>query len=108
MRKIIEPMHVNHPVHESRRNRCLQSASINLAALVKNAMTTHSVLDFEELDNLAYKLTVNLNKIIDNNFYAVSEARTSKMLHRPIGIGVQELADALVMMRMAFESPDAH
>jgi len=50
---------------------------------------------------------VNLNRIIDGNYYPVEEARNSNMRHRPIGLGVQGLADAFIMMRFPFESPEA-
>jgi ribonucleotide reductase alpha subunit len=53
------------------------------------------------------RITKNLNKVIDRNYYPVEEARTSNMKHRPIGIGVQGLADALQMMKVCFEDPQA-
>ena len=52
-------------------------------------------------------VTRNLDKIIDINFYPVPEARKSNMRHRPIGIGVQGLADTFAMMRFPFDGPDA-
>ena len=52
-------------------------------------------------------MTKNLNKVIDRNFYPVPEARNSNMRHRPIGIGVQGLADAFQMMGLAYESDEA-
>ena len=52
-------------------------------------------------------ITRNLNKVIDINYYPIPEARNSNMRHRPIGIGVQGLADAFIMMRCAFDSDDA-
>jgi ribonucleoside-diphosphate reductase alpha chain len=51
--------------------------------------------------------TKNLNKIIDRNYYPVVEARNSNLRHRPIGLGVQGLADVFILLRMAFDSPDA-
>ncbi len=51
--------------------------------------------------------TKNLNRVIDVNYYPVKEAKTSNMRHRPIGLGVQGLADAFIMMGMPFESPEA-
>ena len=56
---------------------------------------------------MAYHLTVNLNKVIDQNYYPVEEARNSNMRHRPIGIGVQGLADAYILMRFPFDSAEA-
>ena len=52
-------------------------------------------------------MTCNLNKIIDRNYYPVPEAEKSNMAHRPIGIGVQGLADAFCMMKLPFDSPGA-
>ena len=52
-------------------------------------------------------ITKNLNKVIDVNYYPVEEARNSNMRHRPIGIGVQGLADTFILMRHAFDSPEA-
>ena len=52
-------------------------------------------------------VTRNLNKIIDLNYYPVHEAKVSNLRHRPIGIGVQGLADAFILMRMPFDSADA-
>jgi ribonucleoside-diphosphate reductase alpha chain len=63
--------------------------------------------DHKELFNVTYKATVNLNKIIDFNYYPVPEARNSNMRHRPIGLGVQGLADTFVMLRMPFDSDEA-
>lgn len=52
-------------------------------------------------------VTRNLNRVIERNFYPVEEARRSNFRHRPIGIGVQGLADAFMMMKLPFESPEA-
>lgn len=49
----------------------------------------------------------NLNKVIDLNYYPVKEAKNSNLRHRPIGIGVQGFADALIKLRIPFESPEA-
>ncbi|MDP4764308.1 MAG: ribonucleoside-diphosphate reductase subunit alpha, partial [Salibacteraceae bacterium] len=56
---------------------------------------------------ITYVATKNLNKIIDVNFYPVAEAKKSNMRHRPIGLGVQGLADAFILMRYPFDSPEA-
>ena len=53
-------------------------------------------------------VTANLNKIIDVNYYPVETARRSNFRHRPIGIGVQGLADAFMLLGMAFDSPEVH
>ena len=79
-------------------------ASINLSNL---ANIPDKTFDFQQLYRLSKVITRNLNKVIDVNFYPVEEARTSNMRHRPIGIGVQGLADAFCKLRMPFESPQA-
>ena len=63
--------------------------------------------DFDALGQITRVLTRNLNKIIDINYYPIEEARNSNMRHRPIGIGVQGLADAFLLMRFPFDSPEA-
>lgn len=63
--------------------------------------------DFAKLRDVTKVVTKNLNRIIDINYYPVEEARRSNMRHRPIGLGVQGLADAFIMLRMPFESPEA-
>jgi ribonucleoside-diphosphate reductase subunit M1 len=63
--------------------------------------------NFQQLYQVTKVVTKNLNKVIDINFYPVQEARNSNMRHRPIGIGVQGLADAFAKMRVPFDSPEA-
>jgi ribonucleoside-diphosphate reductase alpha chain len=63
--------------------------------------------DHNTLFEVTYQATLNLNKIIDGNFYPVEEARNSNLRHRPIGLGVQGLADAFIMMGYPFESEEA-
>ena len=63
--------------------------------------------DHNKLFEVTYQATLNLNKIIDGNFYPVEEARNSNLRHRPIGLGVQGLADAFIMMGYPFESEEA-
>merc|ERR1711981_177934 len=63
--------------------------------------------DFEGLYRVTKVATLNLNKVIDRNYYPVAEARNSNMRHRPIGLGVQGLADAFLIMRLPFESEEA-
>lgn len=82
-------------------------ASLNLSAFVKDAYSSTAKFDFEELVRITSVVTINLNKVIDETFYPVDEAKTSNMRHRPIGIGVQGLADVFAMMRFPFESPEA-
>jgi ribonucleoside-diphosphate reductase alpha subunit len=78
-------------------------ASISLPKYVKADRT----FDYEALENVTKVITKNLNKIIDLNFYPVKEAENSNLRHRPIGIGVQGLADAFMKMRIPFESDEA-
>ena len=84
-------------------------AVCNLAsiALSKFVDPTTKLFDYERLHRVTKRITRNLNKVIDRNYYPVEEARTSNMRHRPIGIGVQGLADALQMMKISFEDPRA-
>ena len=79
-------------------------ASINLTSFVDRE---NSKYDFEKLHEITKVITKNLNKVIDINYYPVEEARNSNMRHRPIGIGVQGLADAFCLMRYPFESDEA-
>ena len=84
-------------------------AVCNLASISLSSMVTEDggCFDFEELAKVAKILTVNLNKIIDHNAYPVTEAKTSNKSHRPIGIGIQGLADAFIKLNLAFDSPEA-
>ncbi|MEO1219098.1 MAG: ribonucleoside-diphosphate reductase subunit alpha [Bacteroidota bacterium] len=63
--------------------------------------------DHQKLYEITYTVTKNLNKIIDINYYPVQEAKTSNLRHRPIGIGVQGLADTFLLLRMPFDSAAA-
>lgn len=83
-------------------------AVCNLASLaLPKFVTEEGTFDHDKLFEVTYQATVNLNRIIDGNFYPVEEARKSNMRHRPIGLGVQGLADAFIMMRFPFESEEA-
>lgn len=83
-------------------------AVCNLASLaLPKFVTEEGTFDHNKLFEVTYQATVNLNRIIDGNFYPVEEARKSNMRHRPIGLGVQGLADAFIMMRFPFESEEA-
>jgi len=79
-------------------------ASLSLPKYVK---TDTKTFDFEKLHEVTRVVTRNLNKIIDVNYYPVKEAENSNFRHRPIGLGVQGLADAFMMMRMPFDSEEA-
>ncbi|CAM8907609.1 unnamed protein product [Rhodiola kirilowii] len=75
--------------------------------LVGSLGSKNRFFDFDKLAEVTKIVTTNLNKIIDVNFYPVETARNSNMRHRPIGIGVQGLADTFILMGMPFESPEA-
>ncbi|WFD36912.1 ribonucleoside-diphosphate reductase [Malassezia cuniculi] len=80
-------------------------ASIALPTFVEG--TTTKTYNFQRLHDVAKVVTRNLNRIIDINYYPVESARRSNMRHRPIGIGVQGLADAFMIMGYPFDSPEA-
>lgn len=83
-------------------------AVCNLASIaLPKFVTEDGVFDHDKLFEVSYQAAVNLNKVIDENYYPVEEARNSNMRHRPIGLGVQGLADAFIMMRYPFESEEA-
>jgi ribonucleoside-diphosphate reductase alpha chain len=83
-------------------------AVCNLASIALNKFVKEDgTYDFDKLYEVSYFVTKNLNRVIDINYYPVEEARTSNMRHRPIGIGVQGLADAFLLMRYPFESDEA-
>jgi ribonucleoside-diphosphate reductase alpha subunit len=82
-------------------------AVCNLASLALPKYVTEDGFDHDKLFEVTYQATVNLNRIIDGNYYPVEEAKNSNMRHRPIGLGVQGLADTYILMRMPFDSPEA-
>ena len=82
-------------------------AVCNLASIALPKFVIDGKFDHEKLFNVTYRVTRNLDKVIDANYYPVPEARNSNMRHRPIGIGVQGLADAFILMRHAFDSAEA-
>lgn len=79
-------------------------AVCNLASLALPRFVNNGEFDFEKLYEVTYEVTKNLNKIIDHNYYPVDEARNSNLRHRPIGLGVQGLADTFILLRLPFES----
>ncbi|MGY8847734.1 MAG: ribonucleoside-diphosphate reductase subunit alpha, partial [Bacteroidia bacterium] len=79
-------------------------AVCNLASLALPRFVTDGQFDFDRLYEVTYQVTKNLNKVIDHNYYPVKEAENSNVKHRPIGIGVQGLADVFIMLRLPFES----
>ena len=82
-------------------------AVCNLASISLPKFVENKKFDFEKLRKISRIVTRNLNKIIDINYYPIPEARNSNMRHRPIGIGVQGLADAFNMMGFPFDSEGA-
>lgn len=83
-------------------------AVCNLASIaLPRFVSADKTFDHQRLYDITYIVTKNLNKVIDINYYPVPEARNSNMRHRPIGIGVQGLADAFIMLRYAFDSDEA-
>jgi ribonucleoside-diphosphate reductase alpha subunit len=83
-------------------------AVCNLASVALSAFArAEQPYDFEGLYNVTKVATRNLNKVIDRNHYPVEETRRSNMRHRPIGLGVQGLADAFAIMKLPFESEAA-
>lgn len=82
-------------------------AVCNLASLALPKFVKDKEFDFQELYRIAKVLTRNLNKVINVSFYPVKEAKYSNERHRPIGIGVQGLADAFILMGYPFESAEA-
>lgn len=82
-------------------------AVCNLASLALPMYVDGAEYDHKKLFDVVYKVTVNLNKIIDLNYYPVPEAEYSNKKNRPIGLGVQGLADTFAKLKMAFDSEEA-
>ena len=82
-------------------------AVCNLASVALPKYVNNGTFDHDKLFEVTYQVTKNLNRIIDRNYYPIPEARNSNMRHRPIGIGVQGLADAFILMRFPFDSEEA-
>ena len=86
-----------------------ETAVCNLASIALPTFVNHEtkVFDYDKLHEVTKVVTTNLNRVIDINFYPTEKTRLSNLLHRPIGIGVQGLADAFIMMDLAFHSEEA-
>ncbi|MBI2283063.1 MAG: ribonucleoside-diphosphate reductase subunit alpha [Bacteroidetes bacterium] len=78
-------------------------AVCNLASIALPKFISKGVFDHQKLYEITYQVTKSLNKIIDHNYYPVPEAQNSNVKHRPIGIGVQGLADVFILLRLPFE-----
>ena len=79
-------------------------AVCNLASLALPRFVNEGKFDFDKLYEVTYQAARNLNRIIDNNYYPIEEAKRSNLRHRPIGLGVQGLADVFILLRLPFES----
>ena len=82
-------------------------AVCNLASIALPMFVKNGEFDHKELFKVTKRVTKNLNRVIDRNYYPVKEAENSNMRHRPIGLGVQGLADAFIMLRLPFTSDEA-
>ena len=82
-------------------------AVCNLASIALPMFVKDGKFDHQQLFDITKRVTKNLNKVIDRNYYPVIEAQNSNMRHRPIGIGVQGLADTFINLRMPFTSDEA-
>jgi ribonucleoside-diphosphate reductase alpha chain len=84
-----------------------ETAVCNLASIALTMFVKNGKVDHNRLKDVSYRVAKNLNKVIDENYYPTPETRTSNMRHRPIGIGVQGLADMFALLKIAFDSPEA-
>lgn len=84
-----------------------ETAVCNLASLSLPAFVNNGVFDFVELRRVTTVAIENLNRVIDINYYPTEETKRSNMRHRPVGLGVQGLADVFAMLKMDWESPEA-
>ena len=82
-------------------------AVCNLASIALPMFIKNGEFDHKELFRITKRVTKNLNRVIDRNYYPVEEAKNSNMRHRPIGLGVQGLADAFIKLRLPFTSEEA-
>lgn len=79
-------------------------AVCNLASIALPRFVANREFDHQKLYDVTFQATINLNKIIDENYYPVEEAQYSNMRNRPVGLGIQGLADVFILMRQAFDS----
>jgi len=82
-------------------------AVCNLASIALPMFVKNGEFDHKELYKITKRVIKNLNKVIDRNYYPVKEAENSNMRHRPVGLGIQGLADAFILMRLPFTSDKA-
>ena len=86
-----------------------ESAVCNLASIALPSFINliNKTFDYDKLHKVTKVVTNNLNRVIDINFYPTEKTRRSNLKHRPIGIGVQGLADAFILMNIPFHSDEA-
>ncbi len=94
-------------ISNSKETAVCNLASVALASFVKKDANDKPYYDFEALHAVAEVITKNLNKVIDRTYYPTHETEYSNRKHRPIGLGVQGLADTYALMRVPFDSPEA-
>ena len=82
-------------------------AVCNLASIALPKFVKAGKFDHDELFKVTKRVTKNLNKVIDRNYYPVKQAENSNMRHRPVGLGIQGLADTFIMLRLPFTSDEA-
>ena len=82
-------------------------ASLSLPSFIDTTDPTNPIIDYEKLHEVTKVITYNLNQIIDVNYYPTEKTRRSNMRHRPIGIGVQGLADVFMLLNLPFTSDEA-
>ena len=82
-------------------------AVCNLASIALPMFVTDGAFDHDELFRVTKQVTKNLNRVIDRNYYPVKEAENSNFRHRPVGLGIQGLADAFIMLRLPFTCDEA-
>lgn len=84
-----------------------ETAVCNLASISLPSCIVENRFDHATLHGLVRQLVINLNRVVDNNLYPTSEARVSNMRHRPIGIGLQGLANVFLQLDLPFDSAEA-
>ena len=82
-------------------------AVCNLASIALNMFVENGKFNHNELFDVTKRVTKNLNRVIDRNYYPVKEAENSNMRHRPVGLGVQGLADTFIKLRLPFTSEES-
>ena len=82
-----------------------ESAVCNLASIALSKFVDNKIFDFDELHKVTKVVARNLDKVIDINYYPTKQTRRSNLLHRPVGIGIQGLADCFALMDLPFDDP---